>query len=83
MTTRAGPQRSAKNEPVKPKNGSAWMAPGASGLIVPPDYPEGAIKLLQSWREGSDEERREQQETWEFLKRALDEDRPSYRKLFP
>jgi hypothetical protein len=39
--------------------------------------------LLQSWREGDEADRREQQETWEFLERALDEDRPSHRKLFP
>jgi hypothetical protein len=25
----------------------------------------------------------DQRETWEMLKRALDEDRPSYRQLFP
>jgi hypothetical protein len=42
-----------------------------------------AIALLDSWAEADDEEIREQQETWEFLRRALDEDRPSYRKLFP
>ena len=29
------------------------------------------------------EDEQDQRETWEFLKQALDEDRPSYRKLFP
>ena len=41
------------------------------------------IRLLESWRNASDEEAEEQRETWEFLKRALDEDRLSDRKLFP
>ena len=41
------------------------------------------IELLRSWREVDEEEAREQRETWEFLKQALDEDRLSYRKLFP
>ncbi|MBM3475163.1 MAG: hypothetical protein FJX75_18020 [Armatimonadetes bacterium] len=39
-----------------------------------------AIALLRSWQDGDAEEQRD---TWEFLKQALDEDRPSYRKLFP
>ena len=41
-----------------------------------------AIALLRSWREVGEEEAREQRETGEFLMKALDEDRPSYRKLF-
>jgi len=42
------------------------------------------IALLDSWLNETDPEViREQQETWEFLKQALDEDRLSYRKLFP
>lgn len=44
---------------------------------------EAAIALLESWRDCSEEEAQEQRETWEFLKKALDEDRLSYRKLFP
>ena len=36
--------------------------------------------LLQSWLE---EDREEQKETFEYLVRSLDEDRPSQRKLFP
>lgn len=39
-----------------------------------------AIALLRRWKEANDDEQRE---TWEFLKKALDEDRPSGRKLFP
>ena len=41
---------------------------------------ESAIQLLRSWRAGDE---KEQHETWEYLKRALDEDRSSERKLFP
>lgn len=44
---------------------------------------QGLIALLDSWMEATEEEVMEQRETWEYLKRALDEDRPSYRKLFP
>jgi hypothetical protein len=44
---------------------------------------QSAIDLLRSWAQATDEEIAEQRETWEFLKRALEEDRLSYRKLFP
>ena len=44
---------------------------------------QAAIDLIRSWREVDEDGRREQRETWEFLKKALDEDRLSYRKLFP
>jgi hypothetical protein len=44
---------------------------------------ERAITLLNSWQNCSDEEAQEQKETLEFLMKALDEDRPSFRKLFP
>ena len=40
-------------------------------------------ELLDSWINCSEEEAQEQRETWAFLKKALDEDRLSYRKLFP
>jgi hypothetical protein len=36
--------------------------------------------LLQSWME---EDRNEQRDTFEYLVKSLDEDRPSQRKLFP
>lgn len=38
-----------------------------------------AIALLRKWQESDDDE---QSETWEFLRKALDEDRLSDRKLF-
>lgn len=45
---------------------------------------QAAIALLKSWLEDDDEETvEEQRETWAYLQRVLDEDRPSYRKLFP
>ncbi len=40
-----------------------------------------AVNLLQSWMD--DEDIEEQQETGQYLLRALDEDRLSERKLFP
>jgi len=40
-----------------------------------------AVNLLQSWID--DEDIEEQQETGQYLIRALDEDRLSERKLFP
>jgi hypothetical protein len=40
-----------------------------------------AVNLLQSWID--EEDSQEQQETGEYLIRALDEDRLSDRKLFP
>jgi hypothetical protein len=42
---------------------------------------EALVQLFRSWDEEVDEQ--EQRETWEELKRALDEDRLSDRKLFP
>jgi hypothetical protein len=42
---------------------------------------QAAIELLQSWEEEGDEQ--EQTETWEYLRKALDEDRLSNRPLFP
>jgi hypothetical protein len=41
---------------------------------------QAAIELLRSWRQGDEQEQRE---TLAYLKRALDEDRLSDRKLFP
>ncbi len=47
---------------------------------VPPVEVDQAIELLQSWF-GDDTQ--EQRETWDYLKKTLDEDRLSDRKLFP
>ena len=44
---------------------------------------QAAIELLRSLREETDpEEIQDQRETWEILRKALGEDRSSYRKLF-
>ena len=40
---------------------------------------EALKQLVASWR---DEDASEQRETFEYLREALDADRPSYRKLF-
>ncbi len=55
--------------PICPNNVAAQRARNAE-----------AIRLLDSWREGNAQEQRE---TWEYLKRALNEDHPSRRELFP
>ena len=43
---------------------------------------EKTIQLLDSWCNVDEEEAKEQCETLEYLMKALDEDRLSYRKLF-
>jgi hypothetical protein len=49
---------------------------------LPPWNPEEAIALLRLWRE-DESDTEEQEETFEFLRRVLDEDRFTTRKLFP
>lgn len=41
---------------------------------------KAVIDLLDSWEQDDPEEQRE---TWALLKQTIDEDRLSYRKLFP
>lgn len=41
---------------------------------------QAALEMLREWDQ---EDPEEQRETWEFLKRALDENRPGQRPLFP
>jgi hypothetical protein len=50
---------------------------------LPAGDPEKAVALLESWCNVDEEEAQDQRETFEYLKRVLDEDRLSYRKLFP
>jgi len=45
-----------------------------------PEERERILRALDGLLEGDEEEQRE---TFAFLKQALDEDRPSYRRLFP
>jgi hypothetical protein len=49
-------------------------------LLPVNDRREHFAALLQSWLE---EDQEEQKDTFEYLVRSLDEDRPSQRKLFP
>jgi hypothetical protein len=49
--------------------------------LAPEDRRSELVALLQSWIDADDPE--EQKETGDFLIQALDEDRPSERKLFP
>lgn len=49
--------------------------------VLPPLTKEERLARLAAVKDIGDEE--EQRETWEYLKRALDEDRLSDRKLFP
>jgi len=48
-------------------------------LIVDVERPQKAAELLKAWTEGDESE---QKDTWRYLKRVLDEDRPSSRKFF-
>ena len=50
---------------------------------LPPVDVAQAVALLQSWNVEEPKEQQEQRETWEYLKKTLDEDRISHRKLFP
>jgi hypothetical protein len=50
---------------------------------LPPFDVDQAVSLLQSWNAEEPQEQQEQRETWEYLKKTLDEDRISDRKLFP
>ncbi|MBI3938395.1 MAG: hypothetical protein HY323_15570 [Betaproteobacteria bacterium] len=43
----------------------------------------GAVALLESWLNADEKVALEQKETFEYLVKVLDEDRPSNRKLFP
>jgi hypothetical protein len=44
---------------------------------------QALLEMLNEWSQGDEQDQEEQRETWELLKRLLDEDRPSHRKLFP
>ena len=51
--------------------------------VLPDMDVNQALTLLQSWNVEESPEREEQRETWQYLKKALDEDRLSDHKLFP
>lgn len=48
-------------------------------IVDPVEAPQQAVALLKAWAEGDE---KEQKETWRYLERVLDEDRPSSRKFF-
>jgi hypothetical protein len=61
-----------------------WTELGvATVLPSQPKKNHKAIALLKSWLDADELEDKEHQETFEFLVKALDEDRSSSRKLFP
>ena len=58
------------------------LPPDDEPYELPPWNPAEAMALLRHWRE-DESDATEQRETWEYLKRVLDEDRLSPdRKLF-
>lgn len=61
----------------------ALGAAGAARRRAQKDKNRGAVALLESWLTVEGEAEAEQRETLEYLIKALDEDRPSNRKLFP
>jgi hypothetical protein len=58
------------------------IQPDDEPFELPPWNPEEARALLRLWREDVSDTQ-EQEETFEFLRHALDEDRFTTRKLFP
>lgn len=77
MTTK---QKKAAGDNLPP---DAPRAPGgnvSTSIILRPLDVEGVVALIESWENDPDET--EQRETLSFLRRALDEDRLSDRKLF-
>jgi len=69
------------NEPLTHVNDVSGVEEEA--LAVQREKNEAAIRLLRRWRETDASDEQEQRETWEYLRRVLDEDRLSDRKLFP
>lgn len=58
-----------------------WKPVIAPDIETSDDRAEELVQLVQSWMDEGDTD--EQRETLEYLIHALDEDRPSNRKLFP
>jgi hypothetical protein len=68
---------------VEHGNQGNGQEPEASGSATKaPPLKQTAIDILQSWCEGDEEDEREQRETMQFLRKALDEGRPPGYKLF-
>ena len=62
------------------KHGQPCRIPRQQESVCPPQPDRAALaKLLDEWMQGDETE---QQETFEVLRRSLDEDRPEGYKLF-
>jgi hypothetical protein len=62
------------------KHGQTHRIPGRRESVCPPRPDRSALaKLLDEWMQGDE---KEQRETFEVLRRSLDEDRPEGYKLF-
>ena len=81
-SSRESQRSQAASEPVAGNPGAgAWAIdspPVASGLT--PQQRARAIQLVASWR--AEANNPEHAESWDFLRKALDEDRLSGRRLF-
>lgn len=78
-----GPTASAPGSWAGRRNTSDSILPPGFNLHETPAEQDARIRraraVLASLREGDPEEQRE---TWEYLKKALNDNRPSYAKLF-
>ena len=73
--------RVSKNQPRAKSSNSAPKAPGRKARSTGPGRRNlRVVELLRQWQRDDPEEQRE---TWQYLKKVLDEDRLSERKLFP
>ena len=66
-------------ETVKVDTKNASLHP-ATELLHPRPDPLVILRLLNEWMQG---EEQEQKDTFQFLRQALDENRPQGAKLFP
>ena len=82
MTTRQSRARKTRRA-VPPIEGTEQ--PSIPPPPLTPEQTQAVIDLLRSWRNASEEQLREQQETQEHLMKALDEERKRIgaRLLFP
>ena len=86
MTIALAPELEYRLQNEAARNGQSLEQFAATALneklaAAEQDRREQGIALLQSWIDDGDEA--EQKESWEYLVKALDEDRLSDRKLFP
>ncbi len=72
-----------KQYPIPPPDPCGLFSPVKEDVKQGPNLVvsgnKAAIELLRAWREGDESE---QQETWDYLKQTLEEERLSNRKLF-